>query len=323
MLEITDIRPLRDNELTEWDELAADSPEGTVYHGSLWLKAISKAVQQNVVIYGFFTNKTLVGGMPLTLRKKGPISIAQRAFATPYSWGIMKDTAQAEVPIIPSSVQEFVSRSFSQAILTSSPFQKKPNFSTGWTLSERATYLLDIKDENTVWKNFVPELRNQIRKAQRAGVSVNKFQDIKHFYRLYQETFARQGKKTPFREDYFVEFIKTLQTQGLGEYYLATLEDGRPCAAALMVQDSKRVYYSLAASDNQLRKTGASPLLIWQAICDFASTHQEMDLGGANIQSITQFKKQFRGELRNYQEAQSFRSGTERILLNLYQKIRG
>lgn len=317
-----DIRKLEPGGFPQWDALVRSAPAGTVYHESRWLTTVCDAVGDALVILGAFVEGQLAAGVPLQVRRRGPIRIARRAFATPYSGILVHPDCTADEPHVVAEMMDALARRFSRVVLTDAPFHDVTGAQKGWQTREKATYLLDISEPDQVWSAFVAELRTIVRKAQSHDIQVRRTTDWGAFFILYRDTFARQGLQIPFNQDTFSRMMSQVLETGIGHAYMASLPGGTPCAAGLMLYDSRRAYYSLAGSDPQLRTTGASSLLLWETIQDLSEEHREFDLGGANVPSIRQFKSQFRGRLVNYSEAIHYRTYPEKVLLILYESLR-
>ena len=321
-----DVRPLEKSEYEAWDNLVWDSPDGTVYHDTRWLNAVCEAVGDRLVVFGFLAENDLVAGVPLQIRRKGPFSLARRAFATPYS-GIVRHPSPAGLPSASlATAVEQVAGVFSKTVLTFSPYASDFVLPHTWRQETRATFLLDITDPKKTWDRFAFEVRNRIRKARKCGVTVESPANSREFYSLYHDTFHSQGKFLPIESQGFEGLLQQLDASALSRSYLARMPDGRPAAACLCLFDAKRVYYSLAGSHRDLRKTGAPSFLVWRIVEDCSHQVPEFDFGGANIPPITQFKSKFRGRLVSYPEVCIYRNALLRTLFglrSLSRKIRG
>ena len=316
------VRPLEKSEYEAWDNLVRDSPDGTVCHDTRWLNAICDAVGDRLVVFGFFAENTLVAGVPLQIRRKGPFSLARRAYATPYS-GVVRHPSAAGLPSASlATAVEQVAGVFSKTVLTFSPYASDFVLPHTWRQETRATFLLDITDPKKTWDRFAFEVRNRIRKARKCGVTVESPANGRDFYSLYYGTFHSQGKTVPLASESFERLLVALDASALSKSYLARMPDGRPAAACLCLYDDRRVYYSLAGSDRDLRKTGAPSLIVWRIIEDFADQVPEYDFGGANIPAVTQFKSKFRGRLVSYPEACIYRNAYVKTLFGLQRVAR-
>jgi lipid II:glycine glycyltransferase (peptidoglycan interpeptide bridge formation enzyme) len=219
------------------------------------------------------------------------------------------------------AISQFARR-FSHVTLTGSPYSNVHVLSDTWSSSERHTYLLSIGDLRGLWRSLASEVRNRIRKAERMGVTVRPFSGRPDFHTQFRGVFGQKGGSVPFTEGSFTRFVQQVEELGIGQVYEARAGSGELCAACLIVYDRRRAYYSLAASDEQLRKTGAASLLVWHVLQELSSKAGEFDFGGANVPEVARFKKKFRGRLVSYLEFDHFRSWPERLVLQARERFR-
>jgi hypothetical protein len=313
-------RSLDSAELAQWDALVGEAPDGTAYHSSKWLSAISCATDNSIQITGFFSQGQLIAGIPVQKKHKGPFSLANRAFATPYA-SLLKsaglDTKTEEA--LHRATHRFL-KSFSVVALTGSPFGHPAQNPADWEQKEKATYLLDISSSEKVWAELGSPLHTKIRQAYRCGINVSSSCDPNVFLNLYLHTFSKQGLKPPISRSGFFRMLETIESTGIGKTYLASTAEGIPCVARLVIWDSKRAYFALLGSDFTITKARASELLTWEVIKDLAMTHKELDFVGANIPGVTEFKRKFRGTLRRYEEWTHYRSIPEKYFHKLFLK---
>lgn len=310
----------------DWDDVVATSCGGTVYHRTPWLESISEAVGDEFAIVGIYRGRELIGGITTQVRRRGPLALARRPFATPYAGVVWKDSGGPPNRLGVAKVLAEFSKRYAHTTITQSSFEEPLAPPSHWRNVERATFLVDIRSSNLLWRNMASEVRNRIRNAEKRGIAVVQDFDIGHFYRLFADLFAHQGNSVPLNETRFIQLVGDVVRRGIGTPFLAITNDGIPCAACLLLHDQHRVYYSLAASHLELRKSGAPSLLLWEALKSYEGRLHEFDFGGANIDAVTQFKSKFRGRRVTYPEFSVYRSPIDRILLESfaqYKRIRG
>ena len=306
----------------DWDDLVATSRGGTVYHGTPWLEVISKAVGDEFAVYGIYNGEELIGGIATQDRRRGPLALARRPFATPYTGIVWRDGVdKPDSTGVARLLADFSGR-YSHTTVTQSPFGSPLALPPGWENVERATYLVDIESSDQLWRNIASEVRNRIRNAEKRGIAVVQSFDPMHFYKLFTDLFAHQGADVPLNERRFVQLINEVVERGIGTPFLAVTDGGTPCAACLLLHDRHRVYYSLAASHLELRKNGAPSLLLWEALKTYEGKLYEFDFGGANVDAVTQFKSKFRGRRVTYAEFSVYRSRIERMALESFAQFK-
>lgn len=314
-----DVRPLDRSEFDAWDGLVRTSPCGTVYHDSRWLRNVSEAVGDSLVIMGVFVGDRLVAGLPIQVRGRWSLSLARRNFATPYANVVTAEDVDTK-EIAPSI--DGMKRRFSCLAVTGSPFCNRFPYGPQWHVRERATYVVDIEDVHDLWWRFSHQLRKDIRKARKTGITVLPYCEPEILYDLYTKTSVRRRLNHPLAPGGFVRMLNELVESRIAKTYKAVTAEGRTCVARLVLYDSDRAYCALVGSDREATKACASELLLWEIFQEFSRTHREIDLVGANISGVADFKRKFRGRLVKYEEATCYRSSLERIAMRSYQRLR-
>lgn len=306
------IRPLSPQEFPLWDRLVAQCTAATAFHDSLWLVEICAAAGDALELVGAFENAELVAGLPVQVRKRGPFSLARRAFATPYA----NVLARAEYDGA-SLIQEFlhrVSLRYSSFTYASSPFTTLPPCLRDWDLQEKRTFVLDLSNTQEIWNGLSKPLRSRIRRAERRGTVIDASPHLEDFYSLYMTTFTRRKLAPPFTRESFCRGIGRVVESGKGKAYVAYAPGGEPCAARLVLFDSTRAYCALAGSNPSVTKEQVSDLLMWEVIRCTSEVRRELDLVGANVKGVAEFNRKYHGELLHYMEASSYRSWIERTV---------
>ena len=170
----------------------------------------------------------------------------------------------------------------------------------GYQASVRYTYRLEnlACDQEQLWANLSGNIRREIRKAQRR-VEVREGLGIDRFYSVWSRTFARQGLKNPDRSR--LERIESACAgRGARIMLFACDESDRVHAVAYVVWDRRTAYYVMGGGDPDLRTSGASSLLLWEAILRARAVTDVFDFEGSMIPPIERYFRAFGGQLRPY-----------------------
>ena len=311
-------RPVSPGEYAQWNELAAKDEAGTVYHDARWLGAVSEASCDELVLLGFYLGERLVGGLPFQVRRRAGLTLARRAFATPYSGLLRAPGLDEETKAELSTAVEVAAGQYSQFSMAFAPFASAPVLGRGWRKVERATWLIRLEDEGAMWDALGHALQKKIRRTARRGVRVTDDGDPQAFYALYVSTFARRGLRPPFSRESFMRMIGRLVGEGLGRVYMA-YAGGRPCAARLVLFDHRRAYCALSGFDPSLAHLRAGDCLMWEVMRSVSATRDQMDLVGANLSGISEYKRKFRGVLCPYVEMTRWKTAAQRVLIEFHQ----
>lgn len=145
------------------------------------------------------------------------------------------------------------------------------------------TISLDLKDEETIWKNITSKNRNVIRKAEKFGVQIHhgKGLDIlSKFKEIYDETMRLDNADEYyfFKDDFYESIDKDLNENY--EVFYATLGENI-ISMAIIIFDNKQMHYHLSGSKREFRSYAPSNLLLFKvAIWGMEKGYETFHLGG-------------------------------------------
>jgi len=181
------------------------------------------------------------------------------------------------------------SQSFAPEITNWLPFYWK-----GFQQTTRYTYRLhNLLDVDSIWSGFQENIKTDIRKAKKLGITVERSSDIDTFLDINDLTFRRQGIKFPHSRSFVKDLFKTCELHHAGTIFLARGSDGRVHAGNFIVWNEHCAYYLLGGGDPQLRNSGATSLALWHAIQFASSVTQIFDFEGSMIEAVERFVRGF------------------------------
>ncbi|HGE72012.1 TPA: GNAT family N-acetyltransferase [Candidatus Poribacteria bacterium] len=295
-------RVLEQDEYDIWDEFVANSPQGTIFHKSYWLKASGRDFK----IYGYFKGSELFGGLPICYGTKLGFRIASHPPLTPYLGVLFKQSDSKYVTRISNEKEinrafaERIKRDFDIIVFRFSPLQIdiQPFIWEGFSTDVRYTYILDLDDLDDVWMGMDSKRRNHIIKAEKDGIYVEINDDFQQTFTLVEKTFVRQGKIAVFRDQAF-KYNEILIRRGQCKSFLAKNKLGKSIAAVYIIWDEKRSYCLLSGYDSENSHHGALALAMWEAI-KYTKNElglNEYDFEGSMIQTIEESFREFGGKI--------------------------
>jgi len=300
------IKTLEEKEYPEWNNLVDNSPNGTIFHKSWWLKASGR----DFVIYGYFREKKLYAGIAFCFKKILQFRIASHPPLTPYS-GILfmkqnlkyvnklSETKQITTEIVSKIKNDFSSIAFSffPGTVDLQPFIWK-----GFSTSIGYTYIINLdKDLDEIWNNMSSKTKNHIRKAEKDGICVIETNNFNSGFNMVKKTFKRQNKKTYF-ESVAHKYDKILKKKKQSRWFIATKPNGKAVAAIYIAWDNKKSYQLLAGYDQNKYNRGSVAFAIWKAI-QFSKKKlglNQYDFEGSMLPEIEKFFRKFGGDLTSY-----------------------
>ena len=142
-------------------------------------------------------------------------------------------------------------------------------------------------------------VRREIRKA-RKRVEVVDDLGVEQFHSVLSMTYARQRIPTPHSLAELERLESACASRGAGAMLFARDDAGRVHAVAWVVWDQRGAYYLLAGADPRLRASGASSLLMWEAITRSRAVTDVFDFQGSMLQPVERFFRAFGGRQTPY-----------------------
>lgn len=297
---------LESDKYDKWDNFVKNSPQGTLFHKSYWLKASGKEFR----IYGYFKGEELFAGLPLVCSvSKFGIKYISHPPLTPYLGVIFKESEAKYVTRISSEkemsrvIAARIKEDFDSVYFQFTPFSTdlQPFIWEGFSSGVRYTYLLQLDDLEDAWRGMDAKRRNDITRAEKDGIYVENSSDFEQAFALVEKTYERQEREPTFKSIVF-KYNEILSQKGQCNSFLARNKEGKAIAAVYIVWDEKRSYYLLGGYDVEEHHHGAGALAMWEAI---KFTKQELglnefDFEGSMDQHIEQFFRKFGGKLTPY-----------------------
>lgn len=182
------------------------------------------------------------------------------------------------------------------------------------------TILVDIRaSEEVILARMKQKTRYNIRLAEKKGVTVRAWEDVKSFHAMMIATGKRDGFGV-HSLDYYRRAYQLLHPNQMAELLLAEYE-GRPLAALFVARHGNRAYYLYGASTDEERNRMPTYLLQWEAM-KWAKTCgcEEYDLWGVpdeeeatletnfekrndGLWGVYRFKRGFGGQLKRAVQA--------------------
>jgi hypothetical protein len=176
---------------------------------------------------------------------------------------------------------------------------------------------MDIESTDKLWERLERRVRTVIRNAETSLILGGPI-SAEQFGELNERTYQDRGNKPPVNRGMVVKMVETVMREGIGEMRTARAGDGQIVAAMIFVKDARRVYAWVSGVIPSLNHAGASSLLFWDAARRHSGTNRFLDLVGANLRTISFFKKGFGGVLTSYFTAERYSSWITHALFSLY-----
>lgn len=163
----------------------------------------------------------------------------------------------------------------------------------GFAATVMYTYRLeDLSDAERIWSGFRSNIRREVRKAEKA-VTVRTDLGLHAFLDVNAKTFGRQGRRLPYTRELVERVDAACEEREARRIFFAVDDRDRVHAAVYIVWDAECAYYLMGGGDPELRTSGATSLLMWEAIRFCSEVTRGFDFEGSMIPSIERFFRAF------------------------------
>ncbi len=197
-----------------------------------------------------------------------------------------------------------------------------PFYWRGFEQTTRYTYRLPLaSSEEQLWKALQQNIRGDIRKAKyREGVIVREG-SLGEFLALNMMVFQRQGRASPYSSEFVSRIDAAASARNARNCLVAEGPDGKLHAGAYIVRSGNTAYYLMGGGDPELRNSGATSLVLWEAILRQPETVEVFDFEGSMIEPIERFFRAFGAVQTPYFYV--FRSNSKLLkLINILRSLR-
>ena len=196
-----------------------------------------------------------------------------------------------------------------------------PFYWRGFRQTTRYTYRIEsIANTQQVFQHFHSWKKNHIKKAKEslyADFDVSS----KDFYSFLADTLDKKDQKV-FYSNVFFENLHAIATSRKQGQIIAIKDNTNTIHSAMfIVWDNKSGYYLISAIDRDYKASGASTLMVWEALQFLADKTQAFDFEGSMIEGVAKSFGEFGAKQTPYFTISKTRSPFFFLLIKLYQKI--
>jgi hypothetical protein len=300
------VHELTESEYPLWDELAAVSPQRTIFTQRWWMEIVT---QGQVRLLGCFQGDCLVGGLPIWTCQTLGVRRLRQPPLSPY-WGPLLRPLEGKA-LTQINTEMHVMRALAEAL---SPWADiamlwhhslvnwLPFYWNNFTQTTRYTYRLpDLSDLLRIAKSRHDSVGQQLRRAERDGLHIVDMVDADVVAQLNRLSMAHQGAN----HSDGLQRVWPALAKAAGErqclFTTAAMDaDDHVHAAMAMVWDDRCAYGIVNGADRQFRNSYGTTMTMWREIEYAATEVPEFDFEGSTVESVEQFYRRFGGQLTRY-----------------------
>ena len=190
--------------------------------------------------------------------------------------------------------------------------------SKGFELSYRRTYVIqNLNHPEELFKTFSSAKRRQIKKAQRNGLRADFNISPEEFVQFHTFCLNQKGENNFHSEALEISLCRKAIERSQGAIIRIVDREENLHAALFFVWDSTTAYYLIPAINSNYKSSGASSLMVWEAILKCKDYVSKFDFEGSMDENIARSYKQFGTECVNYAKVERVNSFFIKVLRRL------
>ncbi len=175
-----------------------------------------------------------------------------------------------------------------------------PFYWKGFEQTTKYTYVIeDLSNLDEVYNSFRSNIKTDIKKALKITKTYCE-NNISKFYEINKKTFARQKLDMPYSLKFLDHLDSCLDKRECRKIFFAEDEKGNIHCGLYLIWDSESAYYLMGGGDPLWRNSGATSLLMWEAIKFSQSVTKRFDLEGSMLEPVERFFRAFGGSQKQY-----------------------
>lgn len=326
-----------EDERDKWDTLVETSPHGTIFHTWEWLKIMEKHMKSRLYPVIGLKGTTMIGIYPLFFLKNyffKSVFSPPPWVSVPYLGPVIADynklkqdrkesifiEFQKEVDyFIKSELKPYYTQiSSPPGLLDARPFKW-----TGYHIEPIYNYIIDLsKGVDYVWEQFKKNIRQNISRAIRRGISVEEGSkdDLEWIYETFTKRYEEQGRKVSISKRYLLDLYDFFHPQNMKIFvakYNSELVGGM-----VDIYYKDKVVSWLGNTKANVENVSPNELLQWGAI-KYAIEHglkyyEEM---GANTERLCYYKSKYNPNLSICFSGKKYSSPVSKLAEIAYFKV--
>ncbi len=332
------IRALGEDDYDLWNRIVERSPQATITHTFDWLTIIEKHTGSELLLLTGNLGDEIIAAIPFFFRN----ARFSRTLSSPIRTAMIQNLGPVfpEYDILKQDKREFYFREFQKELdsyidtkikpnkikITTSPhlLDARPYIWNGYKVVPRYNFVRNIQDLEGTWKGFKKQLRKNIEKAEKAGITVEEggIDELQLIIGQLSARYHDQDIGFYTSNEYLVDLFHAFCPDNL-KIFIAKM-NGEPVTGIIVTAYRKKLSIWVGATQTELKGIYPVDLLQWK-IMEWGNEHgyEYCEILGANVPSISYFKSRYNFDLEIYFEVRredrmmEVMGGAYRTLINL------
>lgn len=175
----------------------------------------------------------------------------------------------------------------------------------GFKVRERVTYRIeDLHDLNLVIDKFSKNKKRQLQKA--LSLHAERGLSAEQFYQTHREFLKIQRKELSYTREFLLVLDRKARRNDQSEVITIKNADGEIYAAAYLVWDKHNMYYLIPCFNPMYKDSGASALLVLEALKLAREKGVVFDFEGSMVRGIANHYRQFGSQPHKYYSVEKY-----------------
>ena len=262
-----------------------------------WLDAVCAGKQWDVLL-NFAPDGTIQAALPYLLRKRAWMTYIVMPQQTQIGGIWLAQNVLSDNDRVATICQDFTQQLASLGL--SYYYQHFPINSPavqhmqalGFKTKERVTYRIeDLSNLDQVINAFSKNKKRQLQKALSLHADTN--MSVEDFYRFHTQCLLEQGKQISYSREFLLVLERKTSRLQRSQILSICNADNEVLAAAFLVWDKHSMYYLIPCYAPAYKDSGASALLVLEAIKLARQKGVSFDFEGSMIRGVANHYKQF------------------------------
>jgi hypothetical protein len=306
------LREVEQDEFPKWDEFVDESPQGSIFSKSFWLKYNAELIDGQFKILAVFNGDLLLGGIGICIKQHMLGKEIKVPVLTPYSSVILRNPstkyphkiASEQLNVVEKIIHQIKLGKYLAVKIINTPRMNdvRAFYWDNWTVKPGYTYEIPLSNFDDTKGMFAHSVRKQVNKSEKSNIQVKVKDDFESLYSFLKSTFKKRERPLFLNKNKFQKLYNNLKKHNCCKMYFAELDDGKPISGRIALFTKHQVAHDwVAGSDPDYLNSGATPFLIFKILEDLSQNgYKYFDMDGANVPTIARFKSTFGGDLRHY-----------------------
>jgi len=286
----------RDNNKKEWNNYCSSSSGAHLYHDYRWKKVLEEGLGHDCYYIMAREDQKVTGLFPLAFIKSRIIKSALISVPFVNYGGVAADSKEIITLLLKRAVE--ILNNSGGSYLEIRSFEKY-DFSPLKSRDHKVTAILSLSESvEAQWNGLDGKVRNQIRKAQKSGLSISEGEGdlFNQFYKVYSRNMRDLG--TPvIPKSYFKSILRYFPEESR---IFIVMGKNKAVAAAFTLSHKGKIEMPWASSIRRFNKMCPNEYMYWEVIKYAISQGlKQFDFGRCTKDTGTyKFKKQWNPEIK-------------------------